>query len=368
MNNHIYAIILAGGKGTRLWPISRRNRPKHVIQLPLNGERTMLQRTIERVLKGFDSDRIYISTTKAHAVGIRKQLPSVANDHLCTEETPKGTGVAVGLAVRTILRRDPGAIIVSINSDAHVTKERQYLNSIHRAARVVRAFPQQIVLVGVPPLYPDTGLGYIMVDKKIRSKDVRLGEIFHVRRFVEKPTLAKATAMISSKKCFWNPTLIVASAQHLWDAYRKHAVGSANIMEQIVPTSGVLPTTTAVKKLFASLPPLSIEYHILEKERNLLMISAGEIGWADIGQWATVLDVLSRERKTHVVSIGQHADYHSNHSLIYNTTSALVATVKLSNIILIVTNDVILALDKHYAQEVKTLVTLLEGRKWEQYT
>ncbi len=363
-----YAIILAGGKGTRLWPLSRRSTPKHVMPLPLKGGLTMVQSTLQRLRKGLPLDHIYISTTTENYQEIRHQLPIIPVSQICIEYGRKGTGVGIALTALTIRRRNPDAIVVSINCDAYVGNEQHYRKAIHRSARVAQAFEDQIVLVGIPPAYPDTGLGYIVVHPTPIKIVQGTGRVFSVQRFVEKPTIKNAQKLLATKRAYWNPTLIVARVATLWNAYVQHCPAQTQILESLVPLRGPLPSKHQQQKLFSRLKPISIEYDILERQKNLLMVDGGNIGWADIGQWRTVMEILAHQKHSSMVSIGHHVDYKSKNSLVYNTTSALVTTVKLSNIILIITNDVILAVDKHYAQDVKAIVALLEQRGWKQYT
>ncbi len=354
-----FAIILAGGKGTRLWPLSRRSSPKHVMPHPITGPTTLLEQTIHRILPVIPIERILIVTLRSHIADIRRGLPSFPQHNILIEERANNTAPAIALGVAEALSRDPHCRVVTLNSDCFVQSPSRYRQSIRRALRIIQRFPKQLLLIGIPPRYPDTGLGYIIPNRKRLDPAVPL---YRVRRFVEKPSLSTATSLLK-RACYWNPTIIVAQAETLWASID-------HFLPQVVKSIRAIRDTRSSSRrtrLFTSILGASIDVGVLEKEHNLIVMDGGEMGWRDVGQWATVFEILSQQQKKSVVGIGPHHDYHSRQVLTYNTTGYLIATVGLENVIIIATNDVILAVNAQSAHDVKQLVEELQERGYEQF-
>ncbi|MBI5135440.1 mannose-1-phosphate guanylyltransferase [Candidatus Uhrbacteria bacterium] len=354
MASSVYAIVLAGGQGTRLWPLSRRARPKQVMPHPLTTATTLLGQTIERLTGIIVPSHIRVVTSRSHEPEVRRNIPSVVARHMIIEEEPRGTAPAIALAAATILRDDPDAIVVTINSDAFIRRESRYQLSITRAIRIIRRHPRALLVVGMPARSPDSGLGYIV---SARPAIPPYPDVYRVARFFEKPTLKRARALITAGNCYWNPTIIVGHASRLWESIRAHAPQIARGIVRVQHAA----SRGERKKIYHMIPAQSIDVGILEKEKHLWVLRSGDIGWSDIGQWATVHDILTGQTRGSVVSIGAHIDYDSSKIMAYNTTSNLVATVGLTNAIIIATNDVILVVDKRRAQDVKRLVAELGG-------
>lgn len=350
----MFAILLAGGSGTRLWPVSRKSVPKQL--QPILGSDTLLRSTWKRLRKGLPASRILVVTGASQAALIRQDLPELPEANLLVEPMRRDTAAAVGYGVAVALARDPKATVATINSDAYVKDEREFWRILKVAEKAARR-EGRIALVGVRPSYPETGYGYIkMGSQAMRLKSAKgHDEIFDVEGFREKPDLETAKAYVAQWEYLWNPTLIVAEAKTLMAAFKAH----------LPKTWKALRAVKAIPKAYARIEPISIDYGVLEKEKRMLVVPA-DFGWADVGHWRAVHEVLAKRPASNVTR-GRHLAHDSEGNLVYSFTGKLVATAGLKDMIVIETEDVVLVCPKSRAQDVKKLVEAVERRKMKKY-
>ncbi len=339
------AIILAGGTGTRLWPLSRKRDPKQV--QPVIGGDSLLQATYRRIRKGFAAKDVYVATAESQANVVRTQLPSLPKKNLIAEPCRRETAAAIGYALAKIAAKEPHATFVTVNSDAYVRDEREYHRILRGAARAVAAKPDHAVLVGVRPSYPETGYGYIKMGHKAGT-----GGVYAVDRFVEKPDAATARRYVADGRYLWNPTLIVGRVDRFLGRYDRFLPAHASIFRRMVGASNA-----AARRLFAQLRPISIDYGILEKDDKLLVIPA-DFGWADVGNWRTVRDIVGAGGSA---VRGLHVGVDSNNNLIYAPKGKLIATAGLKDTVIVDAGDALLVCPADRSQDVKRIVASLEN-------
>ncbi len=358
-------ILMAGGSGTRLWPLSRRNSPKQV--KPLLDEETLLQKTAARLARGFGAGRLWVTTNADYVSQIKRELPMLKSAHISAEPIRRETAPALGLALIRIIKEDPDAVVVYANSDNYVKDAREFLRVLKAAETLVRAEPDRLVLVGVRPTYPETGYGYIRLGDlaaRIKRRDGE-DEVFAVRAFVEKPDLKTAKKYLASWEYLWNPTLVVARAANLLDKYRRHLPETYARLMKIAVALGTARESATVEREFRAIKPITIDYGILEKEKGMLVIPAA-FGWTDVGSWRTIHEILAA-KPDHVVSRGPHLSYDSTGNLLVSATGKLIATVGVKDMVVVETEDAILVCPKSRSQEVKKLVEEMARKKFEKY-
>ena len=351
MTNY-YAIVLAGGGGTRLWPVSRKKAPKQLLSIV--GDHTMIEYTYTRLRRLFEADHIVIVPTKEYGNVIRKQLGAREKYHIIEEPAPRGTAGAIALAVAWIAERDPNAMVVTINSDAHVGNEERYIETVRALPGVIQQHSDLLTLVGLIPQYPETGYGYIECTKRVTTKT----SVVAVKQFVEKPDLTTAKQYVRSGRFLWNPTMIGATVKTFWSRFQEHLPKHAQAIEQY-------HSHRHSNAAYLRLDPISIDYGILEREKNMQAVVARDWVWSDIGHWKAVKDVQSVRSDENVGS--RHVTTDAKGNLLLSTNNKLIAAVGVRNLAVIDTDDVILVCPLNRAQDVKRIIEELKKQGLTKY-
>jgi len=354
-------LILAGGSGTRLWPVSRKNKPKQI--QPFFDNKTLLQKTWQRLKNGFGKEDIFIITSEKQKDYIKEQLPDFLDENLILEPAAKSTAPAIGLAAIKILKQDANASMVTINSDHFIRDEEEYIKILKLAEKVVNKNPDHTVMVGVNPNYPDTGLGYIKMGSTVEKIDGK--EIYQADKFVEKPDLETAKEYLKKWEYLWNPAIFVWKLGHLLNLFKKHLPNIYNALEKVNKVIGTEKEMEILADEFKKIEPISIDYGIMEKLTKMLVIPA-DFGWADIGNWRTIKDILSKNDNDDLVK-GKYVNIDSSGNLVYGASGKLITAIGIKNMIIIETKDAVLICPKERAQEVKKIVKKIEDNKLDEY-
>ncbi len=350
----MYAAIMAGGSGTRLWPKSRKNRPKqlHV----LSGEQSLIQQTVSRLAGLVDNDSVYVIANQNHLAPIREQLPWLSEDQLVGEPHAKNTAPAVGVIATLIARRDPDAIIVVLPSDHMITREDKFRDVLQAAGQVAAEGPN-VVTIGIRPTGPETGYGYIEMAEDCRYVD---GIAVHtVLGFKEKPSIKQAEDYVSSWQYVWNSGMFVWSVKTIMDLYRDHA---PDIYKLLVKFDGAVGTSDEKKVLgevYDAFPSISVDYAIMEHATNIKVIPSS-FGWSDLGSWSSLYDITEADAHGNAV-VGEHVGVDTYGCLIHSRDK-LVATIGLDNMIVVDDGDVVLIMPAGRAQDVKLLLDEIKKR------
>lgn len=361
-----YAVILAGGGGTRLWPASRKAHPKHLLKLL--GEKTLIQTTFERVDGLITTENIYIITSKTHVKEVKEQLPKLPEKNIIGEPIAKNTAMAMGTAAAVIHSRNPNASIIYLAAD-HVIKNEERFRMNALAALNVASSGDYIVAVGIKPESPHTGLGYIKIGKELEelSKVAKKGFVFKGIEFKEKPNLVTAQSFLASGQYLWNANLYSWSTNSIMKALEEYSPEVYKAVKEISDKAGKEDLDKLLGNVYGKLgKPDSIDYEVSEKVKNLVVIP-GDFGWSDVGDWKVVFDLkqknisgVASSDETEVINIGSK-------NLLIEAGKKLVAAVGVEDLIIIDTGDTLLIAKNDVTQDVKKVVEKLKEEKKEEY-
>lgn len=348
--------ILAGGSGTRLWPLSRRGTPKQLLKMA--GGQTLLQQAAERAT-GIGTLPPIIVTTAAYAPLVRRQLPKLKPSQLIVEPSGRGTAAAIAVAAAVTERRHPGAVLTVINSDQVIGGVPAFRACVRTMARAAAA--GEFAFVGVPPAYAETGYGYIEVGPSRRGMPWR-----QLKRFREKPDAATARRYVASGRHYWNPGIFSARTDRWLEQIRRHARPVAAAAERAAAAWGTPRFGAALAAAYRRLgKPTSIDYAVMEHLAGGAVVPA-RFTWADVGHWRSVHDVLAA-KPGQSVSVGEHLDAGSRNLLVYSGTKRLIATVGLGDLAIVDTSDALLVCSRDRAQDVREIVTMLQAGRYRRY-
>lgn len=354
--SHTYAIILAGGAGTRFWPASRQLRPKQFLPLGPDPDEPLLRATIRRILPLCPLDRILIATGAHLASATREILPELPPENILAEPTPRNTAPCIGWATRVIARRDPEAMVMVFPADHAVTDEDAFRNTIREAIRL--AEQDTIATIGLHPTRPETGYGYIEVGDPINSLS------FRVQRFVEKPNLERALQFIESKKHLWNGGMFFYRAQRLEEDLRSTLPTLAEGLDRIDAAAREGREQDVLVDIFHTLPSISIDHGVIEKAPRLAVVR-GDFGWNDVGSWQSAWELAPKDIADNAASPSTvliEAKNNLVRDLRTDGQKRVIALVGVDNLAVVETDDALLILPRERAQDVRLIVEELKRR------
>lgn len=360
--NPFYPVILAGGSGTRFWPRSRRKLAKQV--LALDGKQTMIQKTIERLLPLGAEEDFWIITNEFVTEEIQRQLPQIPTRQIVSEPEPRNTAPAIGLAAFILERLSPDAIIGMFPADHVIGDEKKFRKVLQRAVELA-ANPDHIVVMGVQPSRPETGYGYIETGDKLES------ELFHVKRFTEKPNQQRAEEFVTAGNYYWNSGIFVWSARTLTRALREHLSETAPFLDEIAAAWNTKDFDKKFAQLYPKCENISIDYAVLEprsakgEHSSKLFCLRADFGWNDLGSWAALYEHHVARHKDEAKNVVEGKDAYAVNATgnyIY-APEKFVAAVGVSNLVVVETDDAILITTREHSQDVGKIVKYLNDKK-----
>lgn len=363
MYNNYYALILAGGTGTRLYPRSRNEKPKQFQSII--GKKTLVEQTFDRVITLVENQNIYISTNKSYIDTTKIFLPSIADENYIGEPIKRNTAPAIALAAALISRKNKDAIIASIHSDHIVRKIDNYSKVFKAAYKAILQDPSTIITIGIQPNSAHTGYGYI--ERENSHTDVDDVMLYKAKRFVEKPDIKTAQEYLKKGTYYWNAGYFIFKATHILDEIKKYLPDVYKGVIKISDNTSNPDYQKIMRDEFAKFPNVPIDTAIMEKTYNFKVIPA-DLGWSDVGSWDSVADLIDGdnldENGNYFEGLTVSVDTYNSVVLSHDDSKA-IATIGLDNIIVVTTDDAILITQKGRSEEVKKVVEELKERKKE---
>jgi mannose-1-phosphate guanylyltransferase len=366
-NPNFYPVILAGGRGTRFWPLSRKRRAKQL--LALDGKQTMIQQTVARLLPLAPAKKFWIITNEDLRPAVAKQLPKISQAQILAEPVGRNTAPAIGLAAFVLLRENPGAVIGMFPSDHVIADEKRYHETLERGIELATSGPN-IVVLGIRPNRAETGYGYIEAGGLYRE------DALHVRRFTEKPNAETAAEFVAAGNYFWNSGMFLWSAQTLADALLEHLPKTAVLLEEIASTYGTSKFAGTFRRIYPKCENISVDYAVLEPRSakgeqagNIFCLPA-DFGWNDLGSWTALHEhqtTKSNPPEGNLISASETFLLNARGNYIH-APGKFVAAVGVSDLVVVETPDALLITTRHQAQDVGKVVKYLDQKKMHKLT
>lgn len=354
-----YPVILAGGRGTRFWPLSRRHRAKQL--LALDGKHTMIQQTVARLAAMATPKNFWIITNADLRSAVTRQLPKLPAKQILAEPAGRNTAPAIGLAGYLLLRHDPDAVLGLFPSDHVIADEETYRETLELGIDIA-ADGENIVVLGVRPTRSETGYGYIEVGAPAPSQSLR------VRRFTEKPDADRAAEFLQAGNYLWNSGMFLWSARTLTRALEEHLPKTASILAEIAASFGTRKFESTFKKLYPKCENISVDYAVLEPRSakgehssNLFCLPA-DFGWNDLGSWAALYDHHGKDADSNVIETKNSYTLNASGNYIY-APDKFVAAVGVHDLVVVETEDAILVTTREHSQDVGKIVKHLNEKK-----
>lgn len=347
MSLPFYAVIMAGGSGTRLWPLSRQARPKQSLQLI--GNRTMFQLAVDRLLPIMSPDHIIVVTTAELAEQLAAQTPNIPAQNFLVEPMGRGTAPVIGLGAWYAKQLAGGdTVIACLTADHYIKNEPRFQQALLAAAR--QAEQGYIITLGIKPSFASTGFGYIERGESL-ARDGEF-EVYRANAFREKPAEATAQKFVEAGHA-WNSGMFVWTTRRVEEEFTRQLPDTAQKLTQVARTFD----SATISQVWPTIVKETIDYGIMERAQEVAMIPV-DIGWSDVGSWASLLDILEPDDHGNVVIDGEHLSVDSTGLLV--SSKKLIATIGLTDLVIVDTDDALMICHRDNSQDVKRIVEKLQ--------
>ncbi len=359
-----YVLLLAGGKGTRFWPLSREEHPKQLLKL--FSSKTLVEETYERIHPVIPNERVIIATSRILAPKIMQLFPFIPKSNFIIEPVPRSTAACIGYASMLIEERDPDGIIVALPSDHYVADNQSFLDHLESAS--IYAHTNNIVTLGITPTHPETGFGYIKFGELVTLDDPELSKIVKHRArkidaFVEKPDRQTAISYLSAGRYLWNSGIFVFRAKTMLDEIEIHLPGLYEGLQDLKKLLGKPDDRGLQERLWEQLPNISIDYGVMEKSKRVLVIPSS-FGWSDVGSWRALTNFPTDENGN--FKSGNVIALNSKRNVLYSN-NGLLAVLGLEEMAVVVTKEAVLVVPLERSEEVRNIVEELKNNGLDHY-
>lgn len=363
MSEHRYAVIMAGGGGTRLWPLSRKGRPKQL--LPLIGQETLFQSTVKRLRGLFPPERIFVVTVEDQAREMMQQEPDIPAENYILEPAPRGTASVVGLAAMELMKRDPQASIAVLSSD-HFIRNVDLFHYLLKASFDVAA-DGYLVVLGITPTTPSTAYGYIQQGMPLDGEYKY--PAYQVKRFKEKPNEETAQQLLRSGDHSWNGGMFIWRADVILREIQRQMPELYAALDRIGSHWGAGDYDDALKENWLGLKTETVDYGIMEKAERVAVLPAGGLGWSDVGMWSSLFEVLLPDMNGNIATnMNLHLAHETHNTMIYGGGSErLVVTIGVDDTVVVDTPDILLVCKTDQSQKVRDVVEHLRKHGQEKF-
>jgi len=346
-----HAVIMAGGSGTRLWPLSREKNPKQALRLI--GDRTMFQESVDRVLPLFPITQIWVIAGPELTSLLHEQVPELSAENFIVEPEGRGTAPAIGLAAIHLRRKDPEAVMTVLTADHHIVDVERFRKVLVVAEALAKH--GYLVTLGIEPVSPSTGYGYIEHGQSIGKTGGF--SVFRVLRFIEKPDQETAEKMIAGGRFSWNSGMFIWKVTNILEEFERQMPDFYKELREVDSALGGSDYQVILPRIWSNVKRETIDYGVMEGASDVMVIPI-EMGWSDIGSWESLVKLLTTDNRGNT-TIGQHVGIDTTDSLVFGD-KRLIATIGVHDLVIVDTNDVILICPKDRAQEVREIVRQLK--------
>jgi mannose-1-phosphate guanylyltransferase len=351
----LYAAVMAGGKGKRFWPESRPEHPKPLLKIL--GEENMLQLTVRRISGIVPKQNILVVTNQMYSTQVREHLPEIPAKNIIAEPEGRDTAACIGLAAIYIRKIDSDGVMLATPADHFICNQGRFSDVIRAAAEVAR-LQNRLVTIGIPPTAPETGYGYIHRGEP--TGQCRGEKVYLVKEFVEKPDRQRAEQYLAQGNYLWNSGIFLWKASVILEMIEEYLPALAQGLAQIEKALATEREDQVITDVYKGLKSISIDYGVMEKAEAVAVL-AGDFGWSDVGSWAALSELLSKDENGNVVQ-ASHLGIETEGCFI-RCPGKLVTTIGIKDLVIVQTEQGLLVCPKHRTQEVKKIVELLEEQK-----
>lgn len=352
----LYGVIMAGGGGTRFWPLSRQKTPKQLLNLSGNG--LMINETIDRISEVIAAENIFIVTNEAQGEKMNTSVAGrIPKDHILIEPSARNTAACIGYAAEEIVRKYGDGVMCIFPSD-HFIKHKKEFHKVLKKAIEAAESQDRLVTIGIKPTFPSTGYGYI--NYSASGNDT----VYEVKQFIEKPNITLARQYAQSPEYAWNSGMFIWKASVILKNLERFLPKVYHYLELIAADMGTEAEYAAIRQYYGQIPSVSIDYGIMERSDDVAVV-LGDFGWSDIGSWDSLGTLYDVDKEGNIIK-GEQVNLDTRNCICY-AENRLVATIGLENLIIVETEDAVLVCSKDQAQSVKDVVEQLKDRGLQKY-